>query len=116
MPLDDEIIHTETLDGYRNKVEFTVGRMYAAPREGVDELYNPMGPVCVGFNRGNLAKGIQFVEKPDNIRVNSDESLFVAHEFEQIVHSYSSELEPFDKWKGTGFWRILLYRESKVTK
>lgn len=78
MPLDPEIIHTDVLDGYRNKVEFTVGRMYAPPREGHDELFNKEGPVCVGFNRGNLAKGIQFVEKPDAIRVNSAESLIVA--------------------------------------
>ena len=78
LPLDAEIIHSDRLDGYRNKVEFTVGRMYAAPRAGVDELYNREGPVCVGFNRGNLAKGIQFVEKPDNIRVNSQDSLIVA--------------------------------------
>ena len=25
MPLSDDIIHSDTLDGYRNKVEFTVG-------------------------------------------------------------------------------------------
>ena len=58
LPLDAEIIHTDTLDGYRNKVEFTVGRMFAPPREGIDELFNSEGPVCVGFNRGNLSKGI----------------------------------------------------------
>lgn len=115
MPLEADIIHTETLDGYRNKVEFTVGRMYAPPREGEDEFWNSEAPVCVGFNRGNLAKGIQFVEKPDNIRVNSAESLIVAKQFEEIVLEHP-ELEPFDKWKGCGFWRILLYRESKVTK
>ena len=41
MPLEPEIIHSDNLDGYRNKVEFTVGRMYAPPREGMDELWNP---------------------------------------------------------------------------
>ena len=32
MPLDAEIIHTDVLDGYRNKVEFTVGRQYEPAR------------------------------------------------------------------------------------
>lgn len=116
MPLSPEIIHTDNLDGYRNKVEFTVGRMYAPPRDDVDELWNNQAPVCVGFNRGNLAKGISFVEKPDNIKVNSVESIIVAKQFEEIVLESPSELEPFSKMTNKGFWRILLYRESKVTK
>ena len=116
MPLEPEIIHTDVLDGYRNKVEFTVGRMYAPPREGVDELWNTKAPICVGFNRGNLGKGISFVERPDNVRVISAQSVQVAKSFEQIVHECPEELEPFDKATGKGFWRILLYRESKVTK
>ena len=41
MPLDPEIIHTEVLDGYRNKVEFTVGRMYSSPQEGSEALWDP---------------------------------------------------------------------------
>ena len=85
MPLEPEIIHSDNLDGYRNKVEFTVGRMYAPPREGIDELWNPQAPICVGFNRGNLGKGISFVEKPDNIRVISPESIRVAHQFEELL-------------------------------
>ena len=32
------------------------------------------------------------------------------------MHECPEELEPFDKATGKGFWRILLYRESKVTK
>jgi len=115
MPLNPEIIHADTLEGYRNKVEFTVGRVYAPPREGVEELWNTEAPICVGFNRCNLAKGIEFVEKPDNIKVNSVESVFVAKQFEEIVLE-SPELQPFHRSSGKGFWRILLYRESKVTK
>ena len=94
MPLEDEIIHSDMLEGYRNKVEFTVGRKYAPPREGKEELWGP-GEICVGFNRGNLAKGISFVESPENIKVNSAESLIVAKKFEKIV--LESGLEPFDK-------------------
>ena len=113
MPLSDDIIHSDALEGYRNKVEFTVGYQYAPPRDGENELWSK-GPVCVGFNRGNLAKGISFVEKPDSIKVNSAESLIVAKKFEKIVAE--SGLTPYDKSVNRGFWRILVYRESKVTK
>ena len=41
---------------YRNKVEFTIGKRYE------DEK------ICVGFNKGNLNKGITFVDYPDNIK------------------------------------------------
>ena len=115
MPLNPEIIHSEVIEGYRNKVEFSVGRIYEPPRQGVDELWNADAPICAGFNRVNLHKGIEFVEKPDNIRVNSAESLLLAKQFERIVVE-SPEYTPFHKTTGKGFWRILLYRESKVTK
>ena len=92
--MSDEIIHSDALEGYRNKVEFTVGYQYAPPREGEDGLW-AKGPICVGFNRGNLAKGISFVEKPDSIKVNSAESLIVAKKFEKIVAE--SGLAPYDK-------------------
>ena len=58
--------------------------------------------------------GISFVEKPDTIKVNSEESLLVAKKFEGIV--VDSGLEPYDRTTNKGLWRILLYRESKVTK
>lgn len=78
LPLSGDIIHSERLDGYRNKVEFTVGRIYEPAREGVEELWNTEAPICVGFNRGNLVKGIEFVERPDSIKVNSQDSLIIA--------------------------------------
>ena len=54
------------------------------------------------------------MEKPDGIKVNSKESLLVARQFEEIVKE--SGLSPYNKRDNRGFWRILLYRESKVTK
>ena len=53
------------------------------------------GEICVGFNKGNLVKGFSFVESPDNIKVNSAESIIVAKKFEKIV--FESGLVPFDK-------------------
>jgi len=117
LPLDPTIIHSDVLDGYRNKVEFTVGRGYLPPRPGTSELWNPEGPVVVGFNRTNLSRGISFVENPEIIRVNSRQSVAVAKTFEELIRSCpGAEYSPFDKARNKGFWRILLYRESKTTK
>ena len=62
------------LEGYRNKVEFTIGKRYENPDE-----------VCVGFNKGNVNKGIIFVDYPDKIKVISKESLEAAKRMEVIV-------------------------------
>jgi len=87
IPLEPEIIcNKDMIDGYRNKVEFTVGREYSATNDG---------EIVVGFNRGNLAKGIIFVDRGDTIKVNSAESVQVAKQFEVIVKA--SGLEPFDR-------------------
>lgn len=68
----------------------------------------------MGFNRGNAFKGIVFVEKPDAIKVNSDESVAVAKIFEGIIRQ--SGLGPYEKNVNLGYWRILIVRESKATK
>jgi len=78
------------------------------------EASEEVAEIIVGFNRGNLAKGISFVDKPDEIRVNSNESLVACKRFEKIVQH--SEMEPYDRTTNSGFWRIFLYRESKTTK
>jgi tRNA/tmRNA/rRNA uracil-C5-methylase (TrmA/RlmC/RlmD family) len=105
--LDPQIICSDKIDAYRNKVEFTVGIKY-------DESSKSVGDACVGFNVGNSSKGINFVDLPDEIKVNSKESLEAAQRFERIVKS-SGQL-PFNKNSNSGLWRILLYRESVRTK
>lgn len=86
---------------YRNKVEFTVGRRYADNR------------ICVGFNTGNLAKGITYVDEPDGIKTNSAESVWVAKKIESMI--IESGIEPYDKKINRGYFRLVLYRESKRT-
>jgi tRNA/tmRNA/rRNA uracil-C5-methylase (TrmA/RlmC/RlmD family) len=86
---------------YRNKVEFTIGRRYED------------NEICVGFNKGNINKGIIFVDYPDKIKVISNMALWAAKTLEKVVKE--SGLEPYDRIKNEGFWRILLYRESKRT-
>lgn len=43
-----------------------------------EELWDKKAPIIVGFCQSNLSKGLCFVEKPDEIKVNSQESLLVA--------------------------------------
>lgn len=86
---------------YRNKVEFTIGRRYQD------------NAICIGFNTGNLSRGITFVDYPDEIKTNSFESVMVAKAVEKLV--IESGLEPYDKRINQGFWRLLLFRESKRT-
>ena len=61
-----------------------------------------------------MAQGILYVDSPDNITVIPDKSIRVAKDFEDIISE--SAIEPFDRVINKGFWRILLYRESKKTK
>jgi tRNA/tmRNA/rRNA uracil-C5-methylase (TrmA/RlmC/RlmD family) len=88
-------------DSYRNKVEFTIGRRYQ------DDA------ICVGFNTGNLNKGITYVDYPDNIKTNSAESVKVAKTIENLIKE--SGVEPYDRRINQGYWRLLLFRESRRT-
>lgn len=67
----------------------------------------------MGFNTGNLSKGITFVDRPDGIKTNSADSVGVAKQIEKLV--VESGIEPYDKRINKGFFRLLLYRESKRT-
>jgi tRNA/tmRNA/rRNA uracil-C5-methylase (TrmA/RlmC/RlmD family) len=71
IPFDQQVICSDKINHYRNKVEFTVGHCY-----NKDEA--KIGEICVGFNVGNSSKGVNFVDSPDNILVNSHESLIAA--------------------------------------
>ena len=54
-----------------------------------------MGNICVGFNIGDSSKGIHFVGRPENTRVNSEESLMAAKICEEIASN--SGLETYNK-------------------
>lgn len=62
------------MNEYRNKVEFTIGIRYENESE-----------ICVGFNKGNLSKGITFVDYPDGIKSISAESVHVAKIVEKLA-------------------------------
>lgn len=74
------------IPGYRNKVEFTIGRQFAGL-----PLSENKGPICVGFNQGNMSKGIMFVGKPDGVKVISQLSIKVAKIIEDIVIKFNTK-------------------------
>ena len=67
-----------------------------------------------------MSKGIIFVDSPDDIVVNPKGCLIVCKKFESLVKSFESKnselYSPYDRSLNKGFFRILLYRESKRTK
>lgn len=78
-----------------------------------------LGKVCIGFNIGNLAKGIIYTESPEGVKVISKESLIVRNKAQKLIEDSMwkyDHIGPYDKRINKGFWRILLYRESKITK
>lgn len=60
-----------------------------------------------------MNKGILYVDHADNIKAISRSSLAVAKKLEEIIKQ--SGIEPYDRKTNKGYWRILLYRESKKT-
>jgi tRNA/tmRNA/rRNA uracil-C5-methylase (TrmA/RlmC/RlmD family) len=53
------------------------------------------------------------VDLPDGIKTNSAESVWVAKKVEKMVKD--SGIEPYDKRVNKGYWRLVLFRESKRT-
>ena len=53
------------------------------------------------------------MDYPDGIKTNSAESVQVAKVIEQIVKE--SGVEPYDRRINQGYWRLVLYRESRRT-
>ena len=107
----------ENIQGYRNKVEFTIGRKFGGFKDDTDE--EVLGKVCIGFNIGNLSKGIIYTESPEDVKVISKESLIVRDKAQKLIEDSMwkyDHIGPYDKRINKGFWRILLYRESKITK
>lgn len=98
------------IPGYRNKVEFTIGREFKS--------INEKGPLIVGFNQGSVSKGIMYTGRASDAVIISQESKDVATRVEGIVSKFNNlhGTDHYDKIHNKGFWRILLYRESKKTR
>jgi len=54
------------IQGYRNKVEFTIGREYA----GIGKT----GPLIIGFSQGNISKGVIYTGRAGDTVILSAEA------------------------------------------
>eukprot|EP01061_Rhynchopus_euleeides_P015751 TRINITY_DN26798_c0_g1_i1.p1 TRINITY_DN26798_c0_g1~~TRINITY_DN26798_c0_g1_i1.p1 ORF type:complete len:654 (+),score=311.51 TRINITY_DN26798_c0_g1_i1:133-2094(+) len=89
-----------TVDGYRNKTEFTCGT-------GKDQK-----TPAVGFLFGKTYDACGWIESAHDVRILSQSTKKVADIFDQ--HLKASAQPAFDKMTKTGLWRALLVREGVV--
>ena len=90
-------------EGYRNKVEFSIGHKFGDPK------------LTVGFQKGEMKRGIFFVDSPEGMPNTSSQALKCASIAEEIVNSFEG-IDAYDTRTHTGVWRLFLYKESKRTK
>ena len=112
------------MQGYRNKVEFTIGRHYYDKK------------ICIGFMKSNTNKGIVFTDYPYQIDANLDSqdedvvlsnltplphislrSVQCAYLVQKLIRELeeSLKLPEYNSITHEGWWRTLLYKESKRT-
>jgi len=91
------VLPSPLLSRYRNKCEFTIGR-------------DADGGVCIGFNLGKGKEGMHVVASPQPVPTVSDEMKLAVARAQAFVAA--SKLAPFHRDSASGFWRLLLVRQS----
>ncbi|XP_017778980.1 PREDICTED: tRNA (uracil-5-)-methyltransferase homolog A [Nicrophorus vespilloides] len=94
-----EIRHAKTIDGYRNKCEFSVG------------MNEETGEKTVGFRIGSYVNGITGVGPIENLKHIPDSMKLAARLFEKFVRD--SDLDVFNPENQTGQFRQLMARSAK---
>ena len=92
------ILSTDTITGYRNKCEFTVGRS------------TEKGKVTIGFRLSSYAAGSTAVGPIDNLCHIPNKMKAVAKVLEEFIQN--SELKPFEPVDHTGYWRQVTVRTT----
>jgi len=100
LPCDEEY-----RKGYRNKIEFTIGRNY-------DD-----NQLCVGFLKGNANKGLLYVDYPKDLPHISDYAADCAEKLQTLLREYDEKyaLNEYNCITHAGCWRMFIYKESKRT-
>ena len=93
------------MQGYRNKIEFTIGRNYEDNQ------------LCVGFLKANATQGLFFVDYPKDLPHISKESVECAEKLQQIIRKLEEDygLTDYNWITHKGSFRTLIYKESKRT-
>ncbi|KAJ8751609.1 hypothetical protein K2173_016860 [Erythroxylum novogranatense] len=93
------ILQSPLINGYRNKCEFSVG-------------YSLQGKPTVGFMLGNFRAGVTAVEEPVDCPNVSSIACKYALIFQEFLQH--SNLPMWNRFKNTGFWRLLTVREGRL--
>ncbi|XP_016995546.2 tRNA (uracil-5-)-methyltransferase homolog A [Drosophila takahashii] len=95
-----EVLPSPTVDGYRNKNEFTVGK-------------NSAGEVVVGFRLGCYADGSVEVAEVQDLPHLPEQAKWAARSFQELVRK--SKFLPFNPDGNLGHFRQLMVRCSSAT-
>ncbi|XP_022218198.2 tRNA (uracil-5-)-methyltransferase homolog A [Drosophila obscura] len=96
----DKVLPSPTVNGYRNKNEFTVGK-------------NSEGEVVVGFRLGSYSDGSVEVAAVQDLPHLPDQAKWAAQSFQKLVRQ--SKFLPFNPDGNVGHFRQLMVRCSSAT-
>ncbi|XP_002026564.2 tRNA (uracil-5-)-methyltransferase homolog A [Drosophila persimilis] len=96
----NEVLPSPTVNGYRNKNEFTVGK-------------NSAGEVVVGFRLGSYSDGSVEVAEVQDLPHLPDQAKWAAQSFQKLVRQ--SKFQPFNPDGNVGHFRQLMVRCSSAT-
>lgn len=95
-----EILPSPSIEGYRNKCEFTVG--YTNDNCTSDNI-------VVGFICGKMAnRECQVMPVGDCLNL-SQNTKFIVYQFQMLVRQFGQE--PFNEFKREGFWKMLTVKD-----
>ncbi|XP_023160102.2 tRNA (uracil-5-)-methyltransferase homolog A [Drosophila hydei] len=94
------VLPSPTVDGYRNKNEFTVGK-------------NGEGEIVVGFRLGSYSDGSVEVAEVQELPHLPSQAKWAAQSFQQLVRQ--SKFQPFNPVGNVGHFRQLMVRCSTAT-
>ncbi|EDW69914.1 tRNA (uracil-5-)-methyltransferase homolog A [Drosophila virilis] len=94
------VLPSPTVDGYRNKNEFTVGK-------------NSDGEIVVGFRLGSYSDGSVEVAEVQQLPHLPAQAKWAAQSFQQLVRQ--SKFQPFNPVGNVGHFRQLMVRSSTAT-
>ncbi|KAH8373361.1 hypothetical protein KR009_004096 [Drosophila setifemur] len=95
-----EILPSPTVNGYRNKNEFTVGK-------------NSQGEIVVGFRLGCYSDGSVEVAEVEDLPHLPEQAKWAARSFQKLVRQ--SKFQPFNPDGNVGHFRQLMVRCSSAT-
>lgn len=93
------IIASPVIDGYRNKVEFSIGR-------------NTDGEIEVGNRLSSYSEGSTCVANPDELKMPTERMKKIANFVKEFVKA--SELQPFNAENYQGTFRNVTIRETRL--